>query len=134
MTVWTSPPEPIANDGTACDQPPTHDEAKGRRHLAECQQSCQARKAQREHEAERASRYSAEPRADVGQIEMGMGVDQPGNHHRLRQIDNSGVERLTDVLRSPPGDDLRPANQDRTRRGVHARPISNRGGAYQKWL
>jgi hypothetical protein len=67
MTVWTSPPERIANDGTAYDQPPTHDEAKGRRHLVECQQLCQARKAQREHKTERASRYSAEPRADAGQ-------------------------------------------------------------------
>jgi hypothetical protein len=67
LTASTSPPERIANDGTAYEQSPGYDEAEGRGYGVERQQSCQPRKAQREHEAERASRYSTEPRADAGQ-------------------------------------------------------------------
>jgi hypothetical protein len=63
----TSPLERLANDGTADDQSPAHDEAKGRGHGVECQLSCQSRQAQREQEAERAGRGSFEPRADPGQ-------------------------------------------------------------------
>jgi hypothetical protein len=61
------PVERLANDGTADDQAPAHDEAKGRGHGIECQLSCQSRQAQGEHEAERAGHYSFEPRADPGQ-------------------------------------------------------------------
>jgi hypothetical protein len=67
LAAQTSPLQRIANDGTAYDQPPTHDEAKGRSYLVECQQFCQSRKAQREHGTERASRYSTELRPEAGQ-------------------------------------------------------------------
>jgi transposase len=65
--AWSGPLERVANDGVAQGQSPAHDEAEGRGHGVERQQPRKSREAQREREAERASRRSLEPGADAGQ-------------------------------------------------------------------
>jgi hypothetical protein len=67
LAVQASPLERVANDDPNSHQPPGCNEAKGRGYCVERQLPGQPRKAKRKHEAESASRYPFEPRADAAQ-------------------------------------------------------------------
>jgi hypothetical protein len=97
----TSPLERIANDETASDQSAAGDDAKGRNYGVGAQQSCQSRKRQREHETERASRYSFEPGANAGQRQADPIIRQHGPWPQSKRVRGMSAAAASPV--SPPG-------------------------------